>query len=121
MKLFADINISTRVVAGLRALGHDIERMDRFLSPTADDTAIAAFVDREGGALITRDQDFSAILAMSGASGPSIVNLRHSRTDSPFLVGLLDAVLRSHEADLRAAAIVTIDDGGVRVHPLPIA
>jgi len=44
MKLFADINISTRIVAGLVAAGHDIGRVDRFLDPRAEDGEIVAFV-----------------------------------------------------------------------------
>jgi len=120
VKLFADINISTHVVAELAARGHEIARMDRFLDPRAEDAEIASFVSRHHGVLITRDQDFPAILAMSGATSPTIINLRHSRTDVAFLVTLLDAVLRSHTEDITTGAVVTIDDGGVRVHLLPI-
>ena len=120
MRFFADINVSTRVVGGLRARGFDVVRVDRLLDPRADDATIAAFVRREGGVLLTRDQDFSAIVATSGASGPSLVNLRHSRTDAAFLVRLLEGVLRSQEGTLKAGAIVTVDDGGVRIHALPV-
>ena len=70
--------------------------------------------------MLTRDQDFAALLAMTGGTAPSIVNLRHSRTESEFLVRPLDEVLRAHEADLVAGVVLTIDDGGVRVHELPI-
>ncbi len=39
VKVFADINISTHVVAELVARGHDIARVDHFLDPTATDEA----------------------------------------------------------------------------------
>ncbi|MBI4704685.1 MAG: DUF5615 family PIN-like protein [Deltaproteobacteria bacterium] len=120
MKLFADINVSVRVVAALRARGHDIVRVDSCLPPTASDIEIAAFARAQEGVIVSRDQDFSAIVALSGASGPSIVNLRHTRTEAAFLSELLDRALRLYEAHLAAGAIVTIDDRGVRVHALPI-
>jgi predicted nuclease of predicted toxin-antitoxin system len=120
MKFFADINVSTHVVAGLAAHGHDVSRTDAFLPASAPDHDILAFVHGQGGALITRDQDFSALVALSGATAPSIVNLRHSRTDPAFLVGVLDHVLRSRRRDLEEGCIITVDDGGVRVHLLPV-
>lgn len=120
MKVFADINVSVAIVAGLRALGHDATRVDEFLPATASDAEISSLARAEVAAVVTRDQDFAALLAMTGGTAPSIVNLRHSRTDSEFLIRLLDEVLRTHDAELIAGAVVTIDDGGVRVHELPI-
>lgn len=120
MKVFADINVSVAIVAGLRALGHDVTRVDGFLPATATDAEISSLARAHQAAVLTRDQDFAALLAMTGGTAPSIVNLRHSRTDSEFLVRLLDEVLRAHDADLVAGAVVSIDDGGVRVHELPI-
>jgi len=57
---------------------------------------------------------------VSNAVGPSIVNLRHSQTDAAVLVPLLHRVLRSHQRDLQSGCLLTIDDGGVRVHLLPV-
>jgi uncharacterized protein (DUF433 family) len=41
VKFIGDINISPRVVAELRARGHDVVRADAFLPPTAADPEIA--------------------------------------------------------------------------------
>jgi predicted nuclease of predicted toxin-antitoxin system len=82
VKFIADINISPKVVATLRASGHDVTRCDTFLPSTAEDHEIAALASKQGAAIITRDQDFAAILAMARASAPSIVNVRLVRTDA---------------------------------------
>lgn len=120
MKIIADINISVAIVNGLRALGHDVERADAFLPPTATDLEIASLAERIKAAVLTRDQDFSTLLAMLQASAPSLLNLRHERTNSGFLIHLLDTVITRHDVELRRGAIITVDERGVRVHRLPI-
>ena len=120
VKTIADINISIRIVAALRERGHDIVRVDAFLPPTASDAEIADLAARLGATILTRDQDFAALLAMSRANAPSLINLRHSRTDAAFLADLLDAILRQHGDLLLAGAILTVDERGVRAHLLPI-
>ncbi len=70
--------------------------------------------------MISHDQDFTAILALSGATQPSLINLRVSSVDASRIASLIVGATRAAEADLRSGAIVTIDDAGVRVHRLPI-
>ncbi|HVE81398.1 MAG TPA: DUF5615 family PIN-like protein [Myxococcales bacterium] len=120
MKVIADINISVRVVAALQERGHDIVRADAYVPPTATDAEIAELAATHGALVLTRDQDFAALLAMSRARAPSLINLRHQRTDAAFLVELLDGILRRHTDVLLAGAILTVDERGVRVHGLPI-
>lgn len=120
MKFIADINISPKVVATLRARGHDVTRCDTFLPSTAEDHEIAALASKQGAAIITRDQDFAAILAMARASAPSIVNVRLVRTDAAFVAATLDAVLVAHAPAIAAGSVVTVEEGGVRIHRLPI-
>ena len=86
MKILADINISVKVAAGLKAIGLDAVRVDAFLPANATDAKIAALALEQKACILTRDQDFPALLAITNAVAPSIINLRHSRTDSEFLV-----------------------------------
>lgn len=120
MKVIADINVSPNVVAGLRSLGHDVQRVDAFLPATAADVEVAEVAARLGGAVLTRDLDFSAILAMSQAKAPSLINLRTSRTDAPSTVALVHLILSRHADDLAQGCIITADDGVIRVHRLPV-
>jgi len=120
MKLLADVNISPRVVAALRAEGFDAVRVTDIMAATSADEDILATAVQLGAILISRDQDFSGLLAMTGAARPSHINLRVSFVDAERLARSIAAVLRSLAEDLAAGAIVTIDDTRVRVHRLPV-
>lgn len=77
MKLLADAHISPRTVAFLRGLGHDVVRVGTdCLSSTASDAAIVVAAVADARIILTHDVDFSAIVALSGATKPSVVLLR---------------------------------------------
>ena len=120
MKLLADVNVSRRVVVLLREAGLDMRRVSEVLDARAADVDIVAEAARLGAILISHDQDFSAILAASGATKPSLINLHVSYVDASRLADAVAAVLVAVRADLDAGAIVTVDDCGIRVHRLPI-
>lgn len=121
MKILADVNISPRVVTRLREEGFEAVRVGAAIAVTSSDAEILAEAARSGAVVLSRDQDFSALLAVTGASGPSLVNVRLSSVDQDFLGARIVEVIRVTVPDLIAGAIVTVDDAGVRVHRLPIA
>ncbi|MBN1606672.1 MAG: DUF5615 family PIN-like protein [Polyangiaceae bacterium] len=120
MKLVADVNVSRRVVEQLRLLGFDVVRVSEIMDPRSSDEAILVEARQRGAVLISHDQDFSALLAITGADGPSLLNLRVSEADAARLTEAIAVVVRVAEPDLRAGAVVTLDDSGARVHRLPI-
>lgn len=120
MKLLADVNISVHVVARLRADGFDITRASEIMDPRAQDEEILAEARQRGAVVTSHDQDFSAILATTGATKPSLVNIRVSHVDAERLARDIAAAVRAASEDLDAGAIVTIDDAGVRIHDLPV-
>lgn len=120
MRLLADVNVSGRVVERLRALGWVVDRTSEHVPANAPDQEVLALAARFGAVLLTRDQDFPALLARSGETQPSILNVRCATVDAERLAQLLDRALRAAEHDLRAGAIATIDDVGARVHRLPL-
>ncbi len=121
MRLLADLNISPRVVEHLRAIGHDVERVGQTLDARATDEQILSDASRRSAIVVTRDQDFSALIVTRGAVAPSLLNLRVSEVDAEAVARLIASVLRAVEQDLAAGAIVTVDDGGMRVRRLPVA
>jgi predicted nuclease of predicted toxin-antitoxin system len=108
VRLLLDVNVAPRTAAHLRAHGHDVVRVPEALEPTAPDSLLVAFAIAERRVIVTQDLDFSALVALSGERGPSVVSLR---LDSARLehvnARLLDA-LTSTEADLARGAIVTV-------------
>lgn len=61
-----------------------------------------------------------AILATTGASTPSLINIRVSYVDVDRLAHVIVAVARVTGQELATGAIVTVDDRGVRIHLLPV-
>jgi predicted nuclease of predicted toxin-antitoxin system len=120
MRVLADVNLSPRVVAGLRSHGIDAVRVSDVLDPRATDVEVLAEALRRDAILVSRDQDFSGILAATNATKPSHLNVRVSIVEATRLVGILVAVLSATAAELEAGAIVTLDDAGTRIHRLPV-
>jgi predicted nuclease of predicted toxin-antitoxin system len=121
MRLLADMHVAPRTVTFLRSLGHDVVRVSELLPPTATDEAIVATAVRERRGILTQDLDFSAIVALSGKTVPSVISLRLSSSRVERVNALLQAVLPSLEGDVPSGAIVTVEDGRVRRRLLPIS
>ncbi len=120
MKYIADVNVSRRVVESLRALGFDIIRVTELLDARSSDQTILSEAARLHAVLISHDH-FGALLAITGATSPSFVNLRLSEVDATRLAASIEQVLRATHEELSSGAVVTLDDNGVRVHLLPLA
>jgi predicted nuclease of predicted toxin-antitoxin system len=76
VRLLADLNIAPRSATFLRSLGHDLIRVNEVLPGGTSDEEIVEFARAHGYAVLTQDLDFSAIVALSGASTPSIISVR---------------------------------------------
>lgn len=120
MKLLADMNVSRRVVEKLREEGLDVARVSEVMSVRATDAEILIEAERRGAIILSHDQDFSTLLASSGARSPSLVNLRVSDVDVQRLTQLILGVLQSAGDELASGAVVTVDDARVRIRRLPI-
>ena len=73
-----------------------------------------------GYVVFTHDLDFGTLLAVSGASGPSVVQARTHDITPSRLGPLVIATIREHTAELEAGALITIDEARARVRILPI-
>jgi predicted nuclease of predicted toxin-antitoxin system len=120
MRFLADVNVSRHVVERLRSQGYSVVRVPEIMDPRTPDREIVSEARRRGAIVISFDQDFGAILAVSGATSPSLVNLRVTYVDADRLANAIAAVVRMTEADLLVGAVVTLDDIGARVHRLPL-
>jgi predicted nuclease of predicted toxin-antitoxin system len=120
MKLLADMHIAPTTVRFRRSLGHDVVRVDEVLHPSASDEAIVAASAREGRHILTQDLDFSAVVALSGRTVPSVISLRLSSSRVERVNAVLQDVLPAVETDLLQGGIVTVQDRRVRIRRLPL-
>lgn len=112
------MNLSPEWTATLRAAGHDALHWSEVGRADAPDDEILAWARSRGRTILTSDLDFGAALAVSGASAPSVVQLRTAATLPSHLGPLVTRVLRDMEADLASGALVTVADDRVRLRPL---
>ena len=120
MRLLLDQGLPRTTVLRLRDLGiESVHVGDRGLAK-ASDAVILGVATKEQRIVVTLDADFYALLALSRAAGPSVIRVRLEGLDSERLSALLLDVLRLCENDLKAGAMVSITDHGVRVRRLPL-
>ena len=120
LKLLADVNISALVVARLRDAGVEVTRVVEIMDRRASDAEIVAAARQRDAVLLSHDQDFGALLAIAGANKPSLINLRTSSVDVDFLTRCILRARATAASELSQGAIVTMEDGGMRVRGLPI-
>ncbi len=120
MKLLVDMNLSPQWVDRLNVAGlpavhwSGIGRMD------APDVEIMAYAAKYDYVVLTHDLDFSAILAATQGTKPSVVQIRSDNL-SPAVIGdRLIAALQQMVPELAAGALLTVDPGRTRLHLLPL-
>src|SRR6185369_2390946 len=99
MRFLADVNVSRHVVERLCAEGFDVVRAPHVMDCRATDAEIIAEARRRDAVAISYDQDFTAILATTGATRPSLINLRVSYVDADRLARNIAAVIRATTPD----------------------
>lgn len=119
MKLLLDMNMSPDMVAVIAAHGHDVVHWSAVGDHRAPDALIPSWALNHGRVLVTHDLDFAAILAATGAAGPSVIQIREQDLLSPDLARALVNAIRLAGPALEAGAVVTIHDNRARIRVLP--
>ncbi|MBC7217456.1 MAG: DUF5615 family PIN-like protein [Candidatus Caldatribacterium sp.] len=114
------MNISPETVKLLQEHGWDILRVSEVLLAGATDLEVLEFARREQRILITQDLDFSALLALSGYSCPSLVTLRLPLPEPEVVALRLLKVIPEIEPLLLEGGAVTVEENVVRIRRLPI-
>jgi predicted nuclease of predicted toxin-antitoxin system len=120
MKILVDMNLSRDWCPAL--VGHGIEASHWSLlgDPRAPDEEIMRYARTHGFVVFTHDLDFGVLLALTRASGPSVVQTRTIDLSPARLAPKVAAVLKQHQAQIMAGALITIDDARHRVRILPL-
>ena len=74
--LVLDQGIPRDASSGLRNLGYECIHVGEVGMSTAVDEEILGFAQSHKAVVVTLDADFHAILAVSGAAGPSVIRIR---------------------------------------------
>jgi predicted nuclease of predicted toxin-antitoxin system len=121
VQLLIDANLSPRIASTLSGLGHDAVHVAEVGLLSASDEAILAHAAASGQVVVTADTDFGELLAVSGASSPSVVLLRSAdHLDPDQQATMLAANLPAVADELQKGAVVSLMRGRLRVRLLPV-
>ncbi len=120
LKLVVDMNLSPGWVPLLESHGLTATHWSTVGDPRASDADIMEWAASHGYIVFTHDLDFSAMLALSHATGPIVLQIRASDVLPDSLGESILAALMQHGDDLASGALVVVDEGRSRVRLLPI-
>jgi predicted nuclease of predicted toxin-antitoxin system len=121
MRFLVDMNLSPLWLDFLRDRGHDAVHW-RDLGPQDEaDDVIMERARHDGLMVLTGDLDFGITVALTGADGPSVVQLRLPVTLPRFVGDRVADAIEAVETELLAGAVLTIGAGRVRLLTLPFS
>ncbi len=120
MKLLLDQGTPRSAAARLRDLGHDAVHTSEIGLAEAEDRQVLTRATKEGRVVVTLDADFHSVLALSRAKGPSVIRIRIEGLRAEALVTLLQAVTRQARDELKAGAMISVQQGRIRIRRLPV-
>jgi len=120
IKIPVDMNLSPEWVPALVREGWEVVHWSTVGDPRAPDEDLMSWAAAHGHIVFTHDLDFGAMLALTQAAGPSIVQLRGQRVLPEHILALVAAALRQYEDELTAGALVVVEEGRSRVRVLPL-
>lgn len=120
IKILLDQGLPRSAAELLRQQGWDALHVGDVGLAAASDQTILKHAELQGSTVVTLDADFHALLAVSGASEPSVVRLRIEGLRGNELAALLVRVWDRAGGALTRGAIATVTRASIRIKELPI-
>jgi predicted nuclease of predicted toxin-antitoxin system len=118
--VLVDMNLSPDWVPFLQARGIAAEHWRDVGGAKDPDPVIMKHAALRGQIVLTHDLDFGDILAIGGASGPSVVLIRTQGTLVEDIGEQVVRLILAHADELRAGALAVFDIPRSRVRLLPL-
>ncbi len=120
MRLLIDESLQRDLAGVLSGHGHDAVHVADIGLQGAPDIDVLTKARADDRVVVTADTDFGTLLALSGASGPSVVLLRRSGRRVHERTRIVLIVLDLVADQLATGSVVTVDNERVRIRPLPV-
>ena len=120
MKVLIDMNLSPSWVQALEDHGFQALHWSSVGDGGAADTVVLGWAKENGYVVFTNGLDFGAILALTRAAAPSVLQVRTQDLSPDHLIDLVARGLRQHEAALERGALISIDEQRLRARVLPL-
>ncbi|MDR1929046.1 MAG: DUF5615 family PIN-like protein [Treponema sp.] len=109
MKILIDMNLAVRWADMLSNRGIEAVHWTAVGEAAAPDRVIMAYARDRAYAILTKDLDFSAILAFTHDAKPSVIQIRAADSRPEKLLEPVFQAVSRFSADIEHSAIVTID------------
>lgn len=120
MRLLIDESLQRDLAGVLSGHGHDAVHVADVGLQGAPDVDVLTKARTDDRVVVTADTDFGTLLALSGASGPSVVLLRRSGRRVHERAQIVLLVLDLVADQLATGSVVTVDNERVRIRSLPV-
>jgi predicted nuclease of predicted toxin-antitoxin system len=120
MKLLLDQGLPRAAATLLRDSGIDTIHVGEIGMAMASDAEIIWRGRDEGRTVVTLDSDFHVLLAIEGATTPSVIRIRIEGLRAEAVAELLKVVLAQTADDLELGAVVSVQEDRIRVRRLPL-
>lgn len=120
MKVLIDMNLSPGWASYLCKRGFEAVHCSAVGDARAPDVALMAWAREHESVVLTRNLDFSTLLALTGSAGPSVLQLRSHDVLPDVLGEIVLRVLTEHAEAFAAGALATLNERGTRVRLLPL-
>ena len=120
IKLVVDVGLPPAWIDVLAKSGWTAVHWSSVGDPRAKDRVIMAWAREHGHVVFTHDLDFGTLLALTRASGPSVIQVRTQDVLPNHLQEIVVGTIRRYESQLRDGALVTVDESRGKVRLLPI-
>jgi predicted nuclease of predicted toxin-antitoxin system len=120
VQLVIDMNLSVDWVAELASHGWSAVHWSTVGDPCAEDAVIMAWALANGYVVFTHDLDFGTMLALTHATGPSVLQVRGQNVLPEDIGPIVIAALGQYDGALAAGALVVVDVKKSRVRVLPL-
>ena len=111
MRFLVDAQLPPALARRLAALGHEVEHVGDVGLLTASDERIWDYAAAAGAVLVTKDEDFVTMRALSKHGGPAVIWVRMGNTTKQALIARFDAAFVAIiEALKRGETVIQIPD-----------
>jgi len=121
MKLLLDQGTPRSAAAILRGAGFDAVHTGEIGLAEAEDSEIIRRASEQNRVVVTLDADFHAQLALKQACEPSVIRIRVEGLRGESFSVLLENVLRQCADDLKAGALISVNEFQIRIRHLPVS
>jgi predicted nuclease of predicted toxin-antitoxin system len=120
MKILVDMNLSPIWVGYFGSFQIESVHWSNVGQPNAKDSEIFDYARENGFVVFTNDLDFSAILASSKASFPSVIQVRTQNLLPEHIGEIIIELLHKFDEMINNGCLLTFDENRTRTRILPL-